>query len=189
MDIDYAITFMSSDWIIANSLSLAYLILCLLIGKYSSKEFVKKFAIVFVYFFIIMYILFHYFHFVDGTWSLNKRLPLHLCGISSLITCVILFIDKKQFLFEFLFYAGILGGINALLTPLIDNYTGKNFYYFEYFYSHTSIIIFPLLGSKKPDRRFIRVLFPEPVLPTIPTHSPFFIENVIFFNDGSSEFG
>ena len=52
-----------------------------------------------------------------------------------------------------------------------------------------SIIIFPLLGSKKPDRRFIRVLFPEPVLPTIPTHSPFFIENVIFFNDGSSEFG
>ena len=144
MDIDYAITFMSSDWIIANSLSLVYLIVCLLIGKYSSKEFVKKFAIVFVYFFIVMYILFHYFHFIDGTWSLNKRLPLHLCGISSLITCVILFVDKKQFLFEILFYAGILGGINALLTPLIDNYTGKNFFYFEYFYSHTSIIILPL---------------------------------------------
>ena len=46
-----------------------------------------------------------YFHFIDGTWSLNKRLPLHLCGISSLITCVILFVDKKQFLFEILFYA------------------------------------------------------------------------------------
>ena len=146
MDIDYAITFLSDEWIIANSLSLAYLIICLLIGKYSSKKFVKKFAILFVSFFIIMYLMFHYFHFLDGTWSLNKRLPLHLCGISSLITCVILFIDKKQFLFEFLFYAGILGGINALLTPLIDNYTGKNFYYFEYFYSHTSIIIFPLLN-------------------------------------------
>ena len=37
-----------------------------------------------------------------------------------------------------------MGGINALLTPLIDNYTGKNFFYFEYFYSHTSIIILPL---------------------------------------------
>ena len=67
MDIDYAITFMSSDWIIANSLSLVYLITCLLIGKYSSKDFVKKFAIVFVYFFIVMYILFHYFHFIDGS--------------------------------------------------------------------------------------------------------------------------
>ena len=71
MDIDYSITFMSNDWIIANSLSLVYLIICLLIGKYSPKDFVKKFAIVFVYFFIVMYILFHYFHFVDGTWSLN----------------------------------------------------------------------------------------------------------------------
>ena len=30
------------------------------------------------------------------------------------------------------------------MTPLIDNYTGKNFFYFEYFYSHTSIIILPL---------------------------------------------
>ena len=33
MDIDYAITFLSDEWIIANSLSLAYLIICLLIGK------------------------------------------------------------------------------------------------------------------------------------------------------------
>ena len=54
------------------------------------------------------------------------------------------FCRQKQFLFEILFYAGILGGINALLTPLIDNYTGKNFLCFEYFYSHTSIIILPL---------------------------------------------
>ena len=83
----------------------------------------------FVYVFIVIYAIYHIIHVAEGTWSLNKRLPFHLCGFSSVITCFILFVKKKQFWFEFLFYAGILGGLNALLTPLIDNYTGKNFFY------------------------------------------------------------
>jgi hypothetical integral membrane protein (TIGR02206 family) len=144
MDFDYEIIFMSRDWIIANSLSLTYLIICLLVGKYSSKKNVKRFAEYFVFLFILIYFIYHMLHVYEGTWTLNKRLPLHLCGITSVITCFILFIDKKQFWFEFLFYAGILGGLNALYTPLIDNYTGVDFFYYEYFYSHTSLIILPL---------------------------------------------
>lgn len=144
MDFDYAIAFMSREWIVANSLSLLYLIICLLVGKHSSKKNVELFAKVFVCLFIVIYFIYHMLHVYDGTWTLNKRLPLHLCGITSVIICFILFIDKKQFWFEFLFYAGILGGLNALYTPLIDNYTGVDFFYYEYFYSHTSIIILPL---------------------------------------------
>jgi len=144
MDLDYAISFMSRDWIVANSLSLTFLITCLLIGKYSSKKNVELFSRYFVYLFIVIYFIYNVLHLYEGSWSLNKRLPLHLCGITSVITCFILFIDKKQFWFEFLFYAGILGGLNALMTPLIDNYTGVDFFYYEYFYSHTSIIILPL---------------------------------------------
>ena len=37
---------------------------------------------------------------------------LHLCGISNLIACFI-FLQKNKVLFEFLFYAGIIGGIQA----------------------------------------------------------------------------
>ena len=144
MDVNYAISFMSKDWIVANSISILYLISCLLIGKSLSKKNVEIFAKYFTYVFIVVYIIYHINHIIDGTWSLNKRLPFHLCGFSSVITCFILFIDKKQYWFEFLFYAGVLGGLNALLTPLIDNYTGTNFFYIEYFYSHTSIIILPL---------------------------------------------
>jgi len=144
MNLDYAIVFMSRDWIVANSLSLTFLIICLLIGKYSSKKNVELFSRYFVYLFIVIYFIYNVLHLYEGSWSLNKRLPLHLCGITSVITCFILFIDKKQFWFEFLFYAGILGGLNALMTPLIDNYTGVDFFYYEYFYSHTSIIILPL---------------------------------------------
>ena len=144
MDINYAVPFMSNDWIIANLFSLLYVIIILCIGKFLNRENREKFAVYFVYVFIVTYAIYHIIHVAEGTWALNKRLPLHLCGFSSVITCFILFVKKKQFWFEFLFYAGILGGLNALLTPLIDNYTGKNFFYIEYFYSHTSIIILPL---------------------------------------------
>ena len=144
MDVNYAIPFMSKDWIVANTLSLIYFISIMGIGKILSKKNRIIFIKYFVYLFITSYIVYHYLHVVGGTWSIDKRLPFHLCGFSSVITCFILFVKKKQLWFDFLFYAGILGGLNALLTPLIDNYTGTNFFYVEYFYSHTSIIILPL---------------------------------------------
>ena len=144
MDVNYAIPFMSKDWIVANTLSLIYFISIMGIGKILSKKNRIIFIKYFVYLFITSYVIYHYLHVIGGTWSIDKRLPFHLCGFSSVITCFILFIKKKQLWFDFLFYAGILGGLNALITPLIDNYTGTNFFYVEYFYSHTSIIILPL---------------------------------------------
>tara|TARA_Y100000748_G_scaffold89045_1_gene73980 strand:- start:11 stop:718 length:708 start_codon:yes stop_codon:yes gene_type:complete len=144
MDVNYAIPFMSKDWIVANTLSLIYFISIMGIGKILSKKNRIIFIKYFVYLFITSYTIYHYLHVVGGTWSIDKRLPFHLCGFSSVITCFILFVKKKQLWFDFLFYAGILGGLNALLTPLIDFYTGTNFFYVEYFYSHTSIIILPL---------------------------------------------
>ena len=144
MDVNYAIPFMSKDWIIANIFSVLYIIIIMSIGKSLSKKKRITFIKYFVYLFISIYAIYHIMHIVGGTWSLDKRLPFHLCGFSSVITCFILFINKKQIWFEFLFYAGVLGGLNALLTPLIDNYTGTSFFYIEYFYSHTSIIILPL---------------------------------------------
>ena len=48
MDVNYAIPFMSNDWIIANSLSLFYIIIILRIGKVLNKENKKKFAYYFV---------------------------------------------------------------------------------------------------------------------------------------------
>lgn len=144
MDKDYIIDFLSYEWIIVNLVSVLYLITVLFIGKKLNDDNRKKFAYLFVYFFIVVYTIYHFMHIIEDSWSIQKRLPLHLCGFSSLILCFILFIKRKQFWFEFLFYAGILGGINALMTPLIDHYTGTKFFYVEYFYSHTSIIIFPL---------------------------------------------
>ena len=102
MDINYAIAFMSNDWIIANLFSLLYIIIILCIGKFLNKENREKFAIYFVYVFIVIYAIYHIIHVAEGTWSLNKRLPFHLCGFSSVITCFIFLM--KTVLFDIVSY-------------------------------------------------------------------------------------
>ena len=55
MDVNYAIPFMSKDWIVANTLSVLYIIIVMGIGKFLSKEKRVTFIKYFVYLFIIIY--------------------------------------------------------------------------------------------------------------------------------------
>ena len=81
--------------------------------------------------------------FIDS-WTVTDNLPLHLCSISAIICCFIGFIKKNQILFEFLFYAGIIGGTLSLLTPQITLYKQLNFFYIMFYFKHASIITIPL---------------------------------------------
>ena len=86
-------------------------------------------------------------HIIDinnGNWDVYENLPLHLCSISNLIVCFILFIPKNQKLFEFLFYCGFWGGLMAILTAQINDYDGSLFKYIQYYTSHGTIIFMPL---------------------------------------------
>ena len=86
-------------------------------------------------------------HIIDinnGNWDIYENLPLHLCSISNLIACFILFIPKNQKLFEFLFYCGFWGGLMAILTAQINDYDGSLFKYVQYYTSHGTIIFMPL---------------------------------------------
>jgi hypothetical integral membrane protein (TIGR02206 family) len=86
-------------------------------------------------------------HIIDinnGNWDIHENLPLHLCSISNLIVCIILFIPKNQKLFEFLFYCGFWGGLMAILTAQINDYDGSLFKYTQYYTSHGTIIFMPL---------------------------------------------
>jgi len=141
---DYVISYPSSEWFINTSLSVIYISSVLIIGSKLSKTNKLLFARSFACFLITFLILYHVGHLYYNTWVINKRLPLHLCAISHVISCVILFSPKKQYLFDVLFYCGVVGGLQAILTPLIDDYIGVKFFYFEYYISHSSIIAFPL---------------------------------------------
>lgn len=99
----------------------------------------------------------------NGYWNISDNLPLHLCSISNLISCFILFIPKNKRLFEFLFYAGIIGAFQAFLTPQINNFDGSTYEYLEYYLSHGGILLLPLymyknLGFKLSKFSWIRVV-------------------------------
>ena len=141
---NYVIEFFSSEWIINTLVSLVVILTILFIGKILSYNQRLNIAKGIAILLIISTITEHYRNIVNGYWNISENLPLHLCGISNLIACFILFTKKNKVLFEFLFYAGIIGGIQAFLTPQINNFDGSFFEYFSYHFSHGGIIFLPI---------------------------------------------
>ena len=167
----YTIEFMSTNWIITVACVIALIFMVLYVGHKlpaSKKETYAKFlAALMIGFFIIN----HSLLFFLGKWEISKELPVHLCSISGLICCFIMFIpkNKRQFLFEFLFYCGIIGGIQAIFTPLLDDYGGYNFFYIQFFFKHAMIIAFPIylrnnLGMKLTKFSWLKTYFSLNVL-------------------------
>ena len=162
----YTIEFMSTDWIITVACVIILIFIVLYVGHKlpaSKKEKYAKFlAAIMIGFFIINHSLLFYL----GKWEIIKELPVHLCSISGLICCFIMFIpkNKRQFLFEFLFYCGIIGGIQAIFTPLLEDYGGYKFFYIQFFFKHAMIIAFPIylrnnLGMKLTKFSWLKTYF------------------------------
>jgi len=140
---NYVIEFFSNEWIINTLVSLVVILTLLLIGRISSYNQRLNLAKGIAVLLIISTITEHSRNIINGYWNMSENLPLHLCGISNLIACFILFTKRNKVLFEFLFYAGIIGGIQAFLTPQINNFDGTFFEYFSYHFSHGGIIFLP----------------------------------------------
>ncbi len=144
----YVIEFLSNEWIKNSVLTVLSIVTYLFIGKQLSGKNQLYFGMLISVFLIITTITGHSRNISNGYWNISDNLPLHLCSISNLIACFILFIPKNKRLFEFLFYAGIIGAIQALLTPQINNFDGSNYEYFEYYASHVGILLLPIYMFK-----------------------------------------
>ena len=120
------------------------IVLVLILGRFLNKKTKLNLAKVICVLIIFLTLYSHLIDLINGNWWLHEDLPIHLCSISNIILCVILFIPKNNKLFEFLFYCGFLGGLMAILTPQINYYDGGVFMYFEYYISHGSIMLIPL---------------------------------------------
>ena len=167
----YAIEFMSTNWIITVACVIALIFIVLYVGHKLPASKKEKYAKLLAALMIGFFIINHSLLFFLGKWEISKELPVHLCSISGLICCFILFIpkNKRQFLFEFLFYCGIIGGIQAIFTPLLDDYGGYNFFYIQFFFKHAMIIAFPIylrnnLGMKLTKFSWLKTYFALNVL-------------------------
>lgn len=88
---------------------------------------------------LVIDILYHIWLLQTDRWELRNSLPLELCSISLLLTILLLWTGNR-FIYQFVFFAGIGGAIQAMLTPVLDmNY--PHFRYFHFFYTHAGIIL------------------------------------------------
>jgi hypothetical integral membrane protein (TIGR02206 family) len=95
----------------------------------------------------------HYWNYAVGRWTIQTMLPLHLCSLL-VWTGALMLLTKNYRIYEFMYFMGIGGAIQALATPGIGNYGFPHFFFFQYFTSHglilTSAIYMTLVEGLRP---------------------------------------
>ena len=135
---------MSDEWIINNCAVLIVIIFVLGLGRFLSKHQNVKVTYLMGVILFFTSVVTPLRTVLNGNWNIVTDLPLHLCGISGLICSFLPFLKRKQALFDFVFYTGVIGGIMSVLTPQMNGFDGSNFAYLEYYVRHVLIFLLPL---------------------------------------------
>jgi hypothetical integral membrane protein (TIGR02206 family) len=84
-------------------------------------------------------IAWHYWNYVVGKWTIQTMLPLHLCSVLVWVGALML-VTKNYRIYEFMYFMGIAGAIQALATPDLGIYGFPHFRFFQTFLSHGLIV-------------------------------------------------
>jgi hypothetical integral membrane protein (TIGR02206 family) len=103
-------------------------------------------------------LLWHIWNLVNGRWSLQEMLPLHLCSVL-VWTCAYMLVKNHRGIYEFAYLIGIAGALQAILTPDLGVYDFPHFRYFQVFVSHgliiTSAVYMTLVEGFRPYLRSV----------------------------------
>ena len=144
MDTTIVIDFLSNDWIKNMTFTVFFMLCYFFIGFKIKDKHIKTFMKISSLLVLFMTLSNHIILLINDSWTLKSNLPVHLCSVSALICCFIGFTKKNQLLFEFLFYAGIIGGLLSILTPQITLYNEYYFFYIMFYFKHATIIVIPI---------------------------------------------
>ena len=135
---------MTEEWVRNNLIALISMLSVLALGRFLNKK--QNTYVLYVMGLILVFssIYSPLRSYLIGDWNTATDLPLHLCGISGLICAILPFLKRKQVLFDFVFYTGIIGGIMSMLTPQMNSYDGSQFAYLEYYVRHSIILVMPI---------------------------------------------
>jgi hypothetical integral membrane protein (TIGR02206 family) len=81
----------------------------------------------------------HYWNYAVGRWTVQTMLPLHLCSVLVWVGALML-VTKNYSIYEFMYFLGIGGALQAILTPDLGIYGFPHFRFFQTFISHGLII-------------------------------------------------
>jgi hypothetical integral membrane protein (TIGR02206 family) len=96
-----------------------------------------------------------------GHWSFQIMLPLHLCSLMTILALFML-IFKNYRLYEFVYFLGICGAFQALMTPPLGIYGFPHFRFFQALITHglllTSAVYMTTVEGFRPTwRSLLRV--------------------------------
>lgn len=133
------------SWSAPHLISIAVILgLCIILilcrNRFDTEESKHKFRLVFAAFIILQQASIYIWYTVSGEWSLRVTLPLQLCDLSLFLSILVL-ITKRQIPAELLYFWGIGGATQAILTPDIGPYTYPHFVFYQYFISHGVILL------------------------------------------------
>ena len=81
----------------------------------------------------------HYWNYISGRWTIQEMLPLHLCSVLVWLGAWML-VTRSYRIYEFMYFMGIAGAIQALATPDLGIFNFPHFRYFQTFLSHGLIV-------------------------------------------------
>ena len=81
----------------------------------------------------------HAWNYLTGQWTVQTMLPLHLCSVLVFVSAYML-IKRSYAIYEFAYFLGIGGAIQALLTPDAGIYGFPHFRFFQGIISHGGIV-------------------------------------------------
>jgi len=116
--------------------------LVILLLRNKSIKFKEKTSTYFAYLAIIIYVITNIFSIIIDEWTIQNFLPLHLCNISYFI-CILVLLNKKQWMYEWTLLLAMPSALNALITPELI-WGSSNWHIFEYYFMHGSLILVPL---------------------------------------------
>ncbi|MDO3409076.1 TIGR02206 family membrane protein [Saccharibacillus sp. CPCC 101409] len=81
----------------------------------------------------------HIWYIARGVWNARFTLPLELCSLM-LLAAILMLLTRSRFLAGLVFFAGIGGALQALITPNLA-YAYPHFRFVQFFVAHAAIIL------------------------------------------------
>jgi len=130
------IIFSMAHWAAIAAIAVVAIVLFILKDRITPSRHWERFAALSLLFMDIGY---HVWLIGSNRWRLQDSLPLELCSVSLLLSIVLLWTGNRK-LYPFVFFAGIGGALQAVITPVLD-LSYPHFRYFHFFYTHGGIIL------------------------------------------------
>lgn len=115
-------------------------VLILFRNRFVSEKSMKVLRFAFAAFIIFQQTSLYIWYTIAGEWSVEVTLPIQLCDLSVFLSITVL-LTRQQILSELLYFWGLGGATQAILTPDIGNYTWPHFVFYQFFISHGVILL------------------------------------------------